>query len=57
MFKDVSLTLLHTCQMFFVLRDQIVIDYHESISSAASDNDIKGVNRETEENALSVVDV
>lgn len=43
--------------MFFVLCDQIVIDYHERTSSAASDNDIKGVNRETEETALSVVDV
>lgn len=58
MLKNVSLTPLHTCRIFrFYLCDQIVRDYHERISSAASDNDRKGANRETEETALSVVDV
>lgn len=50
----VSLTLMHPCQMFcFYLWDQDCQSHHESISSVASDNDRKGVGRETEETAFS----
>lgn len=50
----VSLTLMHTCQMFcFYLCDQDCHSHHERISSVASDNDRKGVGRETEETAFS----